>query len=184
MSSAVIKEDGFNQSRQQQLGAGITSIANALSAVLKLEDDKIDPNLKELLIEHLGDEERLLIDSFYELSMTRRSFITPSLSLTAKNVTDSCKVDSLLFGQDFAEKYKGAVTVKKDGKSMAKTASSFKKPTTRFDSSKNRFLPQRRSGNYLNLKGSHRGKSFHSGGSQQQQKQRTNIVQNQQRTRR
>ncbi|XP_008210113.1 uncharacterized protein LOC103316712 [Nasonia vitripennis] len=121
MSSIALKKDNYNETRQQQLGAGITAVAKALTAVLNSEEDGKNANLKALLIEHLGDGARLLADLFYELSIARRSFIIPGLSFIAKNVAESCKVDSLLFGKDFAEKHKSAVAVEKEAKSLTKT---------------------------------------------------------------
>ncbi|XP_031783514.1 uncharacterized protein LOC116416958 isoform X2 [Nasonia vitripennis] len=55
ISSIALKKDNYNETRQQQLGAGITAIAKALTALLNSEEDGKSANLKALLIEHLGD---------------------------------------------------------------------------------------------------------------------------------
>ncbi|XP_031783513.1 uncharacterized protein LOC116416958 isoform X1 [Nasonia vitripennis] len=59
ISSIALKKDNYNETRQQQLGAGITAIAKALTALLNSEEDGKSANLKALLIEHLGDGDEI-----------------------------------------------------------------------------------------------------------------------------
>lgn len=121
----ALKKDIYNESRQTQLGAGITCIGSALTILLNLDKSKpMNPESNDVLIEKLGDASRLLTDLFYDISIMRRAYITPLLNFTAKSVSDNCSVDNFLFSKYFAEKYKTATAVEKDGKALAKPQSS------------------------------------------------------------
>lgn len=71
----IDNKDGFSKERQNQLGSGITAIGQILTTVLNSKKEDINPDLKALIIEKLGDSGRIFTDVFNDLSKRRRSSI-------------------------------------------------------------------------------------------------------------
>ncbi|XP_043482415.1 uncharacterized protein LOC122511321 [Leptopilina heterotoma] len=113
-----LKKDSFQVITQNQLGSGISAMGKCLTELIIRS--KNDPTLLPL-IGDLADSGGLLTDLHYRMSMTRRSFITPGLSLIIKKIADECPVDTLLYGENFAEKLKLAKAAERSSKDIAKT---------------------------------------------------------------
>lgn len=73
------------------------------------------------IFEDTCDVDRLLIDLQHEMSVTRRSFITPKFIFRFL-IADKTAVDTWLFGEGLAEKLKSAKEVEKSGKGIFKTS--------------------------------------------------------------
>ena len=109
MYKDAIKKDGFQVLMQNQLGSGLVAVGLAISLLLDEKTDLLQS--KNKLIKYLGDTGQILSDLHHEISITRRAFIIPRLSLIAKKVAETSKFDELLFGKDFSEKHKEALAM-------------------------------------------------------------------------
>ncbi|XP_066590167.1 uncharacterized protein [Prorops nasuta] len=120
LSSIGIKKDSYQVQAQNQLGTGINAIGAALTEVLTAEQSKDLTIDTSKFIEKLGDAGRILSDLHYGMSKTRKSFIIPGLNPIIKHIADESVVDTMLFGENLAEKLKAAKTMERSSKDLEK----------------------------------------------------------------
>ena len=116
MSQASLKKDSYQVSAQNQLSAALSAVGKGLT--LLLTDIKMDASIKTPLVSIMGDAGRLLAGLHHSNSLTRRSFITPSLSTTVKPIADKSPIDQFLYGKDLADTLKAARAIEKTGKEL------------------------------------------------------------------
>ena len=131
---------------QNQLGSAITALGHVLTTL----QDKTDESRKKAF-EFVTDAFKLQSDIMYRLSMTRRAFINPGLTPIAMSVAEDCKIDALLFGQDFPENLKVAKEVERVGKDVTKSDTQGRKSGAQGNGSYHELPPK--SARNLNTKG-------------------------------
>ncbi|CAG9817149.1 unnamed protein product [Phaedon cochleariae] len=104
------KKDKFQQQNQSQLGKGLAALGAGINILLKEEDNKENKNTVLGLLSETGN---LLTDVHYNMSLTRRGLITPTLSKTVKELTSAPPIEKLLFGSNLGERIKTAKAVER-----------------------------------------------------------------------
>ena len=118
-----LKRDRYQMLSQQQLGAGITALGTVINTVLK------ESNLYKPLLPGLTDAGKLLTDLHYNLSISRRSWITPQLNKDVKQLAVAGEIDQFLYGSDFQESCKRVKDLKRSSNELkADSGQGFKKP--------------------------------------------------------
>ncbi|XP_043466201.1 uncharacterized protein LOC122501039 [Leptopilina heterotoma] len=72
------------------------------------------------LVSYLSDAARLLSDVHYNISITRRAFITPNVNRLVEDVITDQPIESLLFGEKLPDLLKAAKELEKDSKAIVK----------------------------------------------------------------
>ncbi|XP_047022714.1 uncharacterized protein LOC124632772 [Helicoverpa zea] len=112
LPEALVKRDAILQNKQKQLGV-------ALSALATLTDMIISNELsRQKLLKPLSDASRILCDSHYQETRTRRNFIITSINHKLKNTLTEATRDSMLFGENLTEKLKAAKTIQQSGDAL------------------------------------------------------------------
>lgn len=115
VTDIVIKRDKAIFDKQKQTASAISSVSEAITVMLS-KDDK-DP----VLLKTLMDTGRLLCDTQYKDSITRRNFILAVLKKELKNQIQQTKVDRFLFGEELPETLKAAKAINKSGSELKST---------------------------------------------------------------
>lgn len=103
--------------KQDQLGKALTALGKALTGLLKKTPDIPD------VIRTLNDAGRLLADSHYAETDTRRSVIIPLIDKSLAEPFKDRKRDHLLFGEKLGDLVKDSQGIKKTGQMIQPTAS-------------------------------------------------------------
>ncbi|KAJ8930659.1 hypothetical protein NQ314_016521, partial [Rhamnusium bicolor] len=104
-------KDKFQQNNQNQLGKGISAIGAAINILLT--NNEIDKENKNAVIALLSESGKILTDVHYNISLTRRALITPTVNKTIGDISKTVPVEELLFGADLTERIKRAKDVEK-----------------------------------------------------------------------
>ncbi|KAJ8964279.1 hypothetical protein NQ314_005013 [Rhamnusium bicolor] len=161
-TQAVLRRDVRLSNLQNQLGAGMTAIGRAISAIIPNEEGG-----RLLAIEALGDASRLLLDIFNQETKARQDLVAINLNKDIKDVFDKVHADEWLFGANLEEKLKAS-------KDLARSSLDLKinkpKNTIRqtLRQSLNRRSPPRISYNPGRQGGQQRGQKFNRGPRQYQ----------------
>lgn len=112
--SAMLSEPSRNRdkrlySKQNQLGGVLTAVTKAMSSLLCK-----DPKITDILI-MLSDASKLLADSHYLETDTRRSLITPLVDKELIETFKDRKRDVYLFGDNLGELVKNSRGIKRTG---------------------------------------------------------------------
>nr|XP_012215840.1 PREDICTED: uncharacterized protein LOC105668182 [Linepithema humile] len=134
---SAAKRDDYQCSTQKLIGAAISAQTLLLLELLKPE---ISWDTKDIF-EKASDAARLTAMIQHHISLTRRSLISPMLTLSAKNALDGSAVDKKLFGEQFLAKMKETASADKLVKGLTRTSV----PTTKPLTLNTRQPPQRRS---------------------------------------
>jgi hypothetical protein len=121
LSDALIKKDKVIETKQHQNAVAISCISHALTKMFASQNKNTE-TIKLLL-----DAGKLLCDSQYIESMSRRGFVTSTIKKDIKDQLYTTEVDSFLFGEKLADTLKAAKAINKSGAEMknfpqAKTA--------------------------------------------------------------
>ncbi|XP_046960554.1 uncharacterized protein LOC124530432 [Vanessa cardui] len=100
LSDILLKKDKAIELKQKQQAIAITCIGQALTTIFSSQNK--DSGVIKLLL----DAARLLCDSQYIESMSRRSFVTSTIKKEIKDHLYSTEIDSFLFGEKLAETLK------------------------------------------------------------------------------
>lgn len=92
ISETTSKRLGGMEQKQKQLASAISCLGEAIS--LLISQNNTDPNLLKLLM----DASRIICDTQYSDSLTRRYFILASLKIDIKDQLLQTKIDTFLFG--------------------------------------------------------------------------------------
>lgn len=109
LSEMLIKKDKALENKQIQVAASISCISEALTRLFSLEQK--DQAVIKLLIE----AGRLMCDSQYNESMTRRNFICSTIKKDIKDQLFNTDIDGFLFGEKLADTLKAAKAITKSG---------------------------------------------------------------------
>ncbi|XP_051166576.1 uncharacterized protein LOC127284902 [Leptopilina boulardi] len=153
MTEKARKKDTFQVKAQEKIGAAIHATGLALSNILN-QGNSMDTSV----VSYLSDAARILSDAHYNISITRRAFITPNVNRLVEDVTVDEPVGSLLFGDKLSERLKSAREVEKHSKSIIKSTSSGKNNYNRFTYDKSSYRFQRPS--YKNVDQTFRNLNF------------------------
>ena len=119
-----IKRDDYQYETQSIIGSSIAAQAVLMSQLLKPEaswDAK-------RIFESASDAARITSHVQYHMSMTRRSLITPMLSVAAKAALENSPIDRKLFGEEFLPIMKESSAADKLVKSLTASTVSVVKP--------------------------------------------------------
>ncbi|XP_043468601.1 uncharacterized protein LOC122502551 [Leptopilina heterotoma] len=145
MTDKAQKKDNFQVKAQEKIGAAMHAIGLALSNELNR-----GKSMDATAVAFMSDAGRILADAHYNISITRRAFITPNVNRLLEDVTAGQPIESLLFGEKLSERLKAAREVEKDSRSVIKSSSNGRNaPINKFATDKPyRFqrLPHRSSG--------------------------------------
>lgn len=127
MTESTRNRDKRLEKAQSQLGMGISALTVLTSSLIERDIDKIE------VIKSLSEINQLLLDLHFENTLNRRKLITYTLDKKFLEIVQEVKRDSLLFGENLADKIKASKTAEKSGLQIKKTnaaeASTSKKPT-------------------------------------------------------
>ncbi|KAI5640241.1 hypothetical protein NE865_07340 [Phthorimaea operculella] len=112
ISDQTAKRDKAIEIKQSLLASAIAALSQALTRVLSASDKDSE------LIKILMDTSRLLCDCQYFDSITRRNFVLSTLKKDMRDQLQNSKVDTFLFGENFAETIKTAKAITKSGSEL------------------------------------------------------------------
>lgn len=116
LSEALVRKDRAIQIKQNQQAIAIACIGQALTTIFASEKKDMT------VIKPLLDAARLLCDSQYIESMSRRSFVTSTIKKEIKDHLYSAEIDNFLFGEKLADTLRTAKAICKSGAEMKTTA--------------------------------------------------------------
>lgn len=119
LSAINVKKDLFSQSKQNQLSSCLAAIGKVLNWALSSKD--VSPQAQNI-IKPLSDAGRLLCDSHFRESQSRRYAIINNLNKQTRDSVKNTKIDEFLFGASLAEHIKTSKAVSKTGSEMKSTA--------------------------------------------------------------
>ncbi|XP_047020952.1 uncharacterized protein LOC124630949 [Helicoverpa zea] len=106
ISEVNVKKDIYSESKQNQMASCIAAIGKALSLTLPLTGQ-----VPQELIKTLSDAGRLLCDTHYRESLSRRFAIVNVLSKQKRDILKNTKIDNYLFGTDLSEQLKSSKAI-------------------------------------------------------------------------
>ncbi|XP_077280133.1 uncharacterized protein LOC143907324 [Temnothorax americanus] len=127
-AASVVKRDEHQASAQVQVAASLNAFGSAIAELLAPEVREQLPESVNPVLRRLAKGLYLLADHQYRLSLARRAFIKPSLSLMGKGVADDAPIDEWLFGTAFAEELKDAQACEKAARDLLRPAPVVTKP--------------------------------------------------------
>ena len=119
-AATTLKRDEYQCQSQSQVAACLNAFGSAMSMLVKPEVKEVIPPESSTALNQLADGIHILADHQHRLSLARRAFIKPALSLVGKNVADNAPVDEFLFGNAFADELKDAQAAEKAAKDLIK----------------------------------------------------------------
>lgn len=127
LSEINIKKDLFSQSKQNQISSCLAAIAKALNWAISSKD----PQAQDI-IKPLSDAGRLMCDSHYRESQSRRYAIINTLNKQCRDIVKNTKLDEHLFGANLAEHLRSSKAILKSGSEMKSIVhrAPFKQPPT------------------------------------------------------
>jgi hypothetical protein len=129
MSGGNKNRDQTLCSSQKQLTTALSALGQAITRMLDITHQNGSTELKESMLQFLGDSGRLLTHLFYTLATLRRSLIFPLVNKEIKAVLEKTVPTGYLFGADLPEKSKDAKTLQAASSSIKATyAPSIKNP--------------------------------------------------------
>ena len=124
ISESVRKRDKFFTADQKTLGSALSALGTGLSILFR---SKYEERERPKAMKCLLGAGKLLSESYYQMSKTRKVFVYPSLDRKAKEVLKRGKSDSFLFGQELSTSLKSAKSMEKVGLTL-KPSQRAKKP--------------------------------------------------------
>lgn len=112
LSDTLVKKDKAIETKQNQQAVAISCISHALTKIFASQNK--DTEIIKLLI----DAGRLLCDSQYIETMSRRSFVTSTIKKDIKDHLYTTEIDTYLFGEKLADTLKAAKAINKSGTEM------------------------------------------------------------------
>ncbi|KAL4719786.1 hypothetical protein ACJJTC_005177 [Scirpophaga incertulas] len=136
LSDVTRNRDKNIQTKQEQLGLGITAISRAITSLLQSDD-------KALAVKILTDGCRILADLHYTETDVRKKLITPILEKPILSMIRDQDRDDTLFGNELPEKIKASRAIEKQGQLIKKSISLQRTPSASYSAvlstSKQRF---------------------------------------------
>ncbi|XP_059058086.1 bromodomain-containing protein 4-like [Achroia grisella] len=101
LSDTSLKKDSYSEQKQNQMSSCISAIGKALNLALTQVE-----NTPQEIIKTLSDAGRLLCDTHYRESLSRRFTIVNSISKQKREIIKNTKIDEYLFGSNLSEHLK------------------------------------------------------------------------------
>lgn len=118
LPETLIKRDIGMTAKQKQIGIAIAALSNAVEVIISKE---ITP---EKLLKPISDACRILCDTHFTDTKTRRGFVLSAINNNLKETVTESGRSKLLFGDDIAEKLKSAKSIQKSGEVLKQTPKS------------------------------------------------------------
>ncbi|XP_063541959.1 uncharacterized protein LOC134750664 [Cydia strobilella] len=145
LTVSSIKRDHAIMEKQKQLGIALSALAQATDLLLKPDASA------QKILKPVSDACRILCDSHYLETKTRRYFVVSSVNTDLKETLTNTVRDGFLFGDNVTDKLKAAQSIQKSGETLKHTPKPF---NNRFN--KNNFVLNKKSQkNNLNFKPLH-----------------------------
>ncbi|KAI8434109.1 hypothetical protein MSG28_012249 [Choristoneura fumiferana] len=106
LAENMVKRDASLQAKQKQESIAIAALNQAIELIIAKENHT-------KILKPISDACRLLCDSHFNDTRTRRGFIISAINPELKDTLSETKRDKLLFGENVSEKLKSAKTIKK-----------------------------------------------------------------------
>lgn len=135
VSEIISNRDKIIQTKQDQLGVGLTALNKAITLLL-IGDDKLN------VIKILSDSCRILTDLHYMETQVRTKFITSCLEKSFTPLIKDHERDQTLFGEKLSDTIKASKAIERQGlqiKKPAQRASSLPANTASTSAAKPRF---------------------------------------------
>ncbi|KAL0869904.1 hypothetical protein ABMA27_006103 [Loxostege sticticalis] len=110
LSDVNIKKDLYSQSKQNQLASSLAAIGRALNWALSSNN-----TVPQDIIKSLSDAGRLVCDSHYKESLSRRYAALTTLNKSIKDTVKNTNIDEHLFGSALSEHIKTSKAINKTG---------------------------------------------------------------------
>ncbi|XP_071575169.1 uncharacterized protein [Temnothorax nylanderi] len=121
-TASAIKRNEYQMQEQRQVAACLRALGSGISELLKPDITSLLPERSRDALLQVADGIRLLADHQHNLSLARRAFIKPALSMMGKTIADSATIDEWLFGSSFTEELKDAQACEKAARDLKKAA--------------------------------------------------------------
>lgn len=125
VNEAALKRDLRLEKVQSQMGASLSALGRAFSALANLPHTEEESYVQA--IEALNDGAKLLADIHHEQSLSRQNVISINLDQNLKKISSDAELDGWLFGENLHEKIKRAKQIEKSGEELRSSIS--RKPT-------------------------------------------------------
>lgn len=102
----MVRRDASLQAKQKQESIAIAALNQRIELIIAKESHT-------KILKPISDACRLLCDSYFTDTRTRRGFIISAIKPELKDTLSETKRDNLLFGENVSEKLKSAKTIKK-----------------------------------------------------------------------
>lgn len=112
LPDALVKRDSSLLFKQKQLGIALSALASVTEMVISNETSK------QKILKPLSDACRILCDSHFMESRTRRGFIISTINSKLKQTLIDSSRDKFLFGDNVSEKLKAAKTIQQSGEAL------------------------------------------------------------------
>lgn len=106
LSENIVKRDLYSEQKQNQMSSCISAIGKALNLALSPTN-----NIPQDIIKTLSDAGRLLCDTHYRESLSRRFAIVNSLSKQKREIIKNTKIEDQLFGSNLSEHLKSSKAI-------------------------------------------------------------------------
>lgn len=122
-----LKKDLYSQSKQSQLSSSLAAIGQVLNWALSSKNA-----VPQDILKTLSDAGRLICDSHYRESQSRRFAALNTLNKNIRDTVKNTKIDEHLFGSDLAEHLKSSKAIIRTGSEMKSTVvrPAYKPPVT------------------------------------------------------
>ncbi|KAI8428764.1 hypothetical protein MSG28_007445 [Choristoneura fumiferana] len=139
----LVKRDHSLMQKQKQIGVALSALAQALDLLLKQDASK------QTILKSVSDACRILCDSHYLETKTRRYFVVSSINTDLKDTLTNTVRDGFLFGENISDKLKAAQSIQKSGDTLKNTPKPFNNRFNKNNFVLNKTKPQK---NNLNFK--------------------------------
>lgn len=114
LAENMVKRDTSLATKQKQLSIAIAALNKAIELIISKESHT-------KIFKPISDACRLLCDSHFTNTRTRRGFVISSINPELKETLIDSKRNSLLFGEKISDKLRSAKTIKKSAADLRQT---------------------------------------------------------------
>lgn len=115
LPDTMVKRDSSLMYKQKQLGIALSALATATKLIISNETSQ------PILLKPISDACRILCDSHFLDTKSRRNFVISSINNKLKDALLETQRDKLLFGENVAEKLKVAKNIQQSGEALKHT---------------------------------------------------------------
>lgn len=115
LPETLIKRDMGMSMKQKQIGIAIAALSQAMEAIINQQMSA------ETLLKPISDACRILCDTHFNNTKTRRGFVLSTINNNLKEAVTENERSKYLSGDDIAEKLKSAKSIQKSGEVLKQT---------------------------------------------------------------